>query len=74
VDVEDVMRGLNGVMNRVERLAASLGTGCDDCRETPLRMWVDTELADAPQVEACATCGRLVPINIVAISAADARL
>ena len=65
------MRGsLQGVRFRVERLARHVQNGCTACRgdEAKLRIrWRDSPnsdtLADRPQTETCAVCGRIHPLH-----------
>ena len=75
------MRGsLRGIRSRVERLARHMRDGCTACRgdEAKIRYhWRDTrsgslrsvndELADRPQVETCAACGRTYPLRYVIV-------
>ncbi len=74
------MRGsLKGVRARVERLASQVvRDGCKACRgdEAKIRYhWrdagslrsVNDELADRPQVETCAVCGRTYPLKYMIV-------
>ena len=74
------MRGsLQGVRARVTRLASQIRNGCTSCRgdEAKIRYhWrdagslrsVNDELADRPQVETCAVCGRTYPLTYTVYS------
>ena len=56
--------GLTNLRVRIERLAASVDGGCDDCRDlAPELICWDAVPEGEPDSEECRTCGRVIPIR-----------